>query len=206
MEMAEEFPGFSNSSRAYEPPAALPVPKEQSGVSPVVDEGRFSGKLADCRSDLRAYLGSFLDSETDVEDCFQEVSIALWNKHQQEWTLEDFRRFGFRVARNQAAYLLRKRKRTPLLGPELADKLASRIEAMSEETDAREARFAALRDCLGKLPQRHREIVETRYSGSGSLKRLADTSGVTESSIYKRLERIRTVLRDCVTRQTEKAR
>lgn len=202
--MLEQFAGFSGRRKAREALAPFsPSKGRQTGLS-IGTEHSFSEKLADIRPDLRAYLGSFLNREADVDDCFQEVSIVLWNRHGADWTIEDFRRFGFKVARNRAAYLLRKQKRAPVLGQELTEEIASRIEAMSATGDDRDTRITALRKCLGSLSGKHRQIVETRYFGSGSLKGLAGERGDSESSIYKRLERIRTALRDCVIRQLER--
>ncbi len=198
MDMADHFDGYHVPDAKSEDYLKVSG-KPENGISPKPESiSFFSRNLEALRVDLRAYLGSFLNRSADVDDCFQEVSLVLWQKKESTWQSEDFRRYAFRVARNQAALLLRKQGRTPLLGADLAEEIASRIADESAPSAEAEERLSALAACLKKLPERHREIVETRYYGAGKLKHLADSRGQSESSLYKRLERIRTALRDCV--------
>ncbi len=63
-----------------------------------------------------------------------------------------------------------------------------------------EQRFDMVRQCLKKLPLPDRELIERRYLEGENVHRLANASGAPESTIYKRLARIRGSLQRCVER------
>jgi RNA polymerase sigma factor (sigma-70 family) len=82
-----------------------------------------------------------------------------------------------------------------VLDDEAISQIAYRAESrMAEMSD----RTRALRTCLGELTPRQRELLENRYSSSGSLKQLAERLGRPESSLSQTLYRIRMALLDCV--------
>ena len=63
-----------------------------------------------------------------------------------------------------------------------------------------DAQRRALAQCLDKLEVRHRQLIQACYSGVGSIKEVAQTWGCTPNSLYKRLNRVRRQLLQCVRR------
>src|SRR5690606_39590868 len=94
--------------------------------------------------------------------------------------------------------------RLQLLSPEVAQALADAVAAR-ERTTAQDPsyRIEALRNCLDRLKPDQRELIELRYGGnfSRSLTDQARVSGKSLDSLDKRLERLRSLLRQCVSRQ-----
>ena len=61
----------------------------------------------------------------------------------------------------------------------------------------------ALKQCLGKLDPTQRESVLTPYRGHGAVSDLAEDSGRSVNSLYKKIGRLREKLTVCVERQLE---
>ncbi len=64
-----------------------------------------------------------------------------------------------------------------------------------------EAQREALRECLKRLPEPQRDLVERAYAPESRMDRLARVFGMTAMALYKKLHRIRMVLSDCARRR-----
>jgi RNA polymerase sigma-70 factor (ECF subfamily) len=62
-----------------------------------------------------------------------------------------------------------------------------------------------LRECMGELPARSRQMVEQRYTGGGTVQTLSETLGRSSGSIRVALHRIRTTLLECIQRKASTA-
>ena len=56
----------------------------------------------------------------------------------------------------------------------------------------------ALENCLEKLPQVQRELIEVAYAPGARIDELAKEAGRTPMALYKSLHRIRMLLADCI--------
>ena len=168
---------------------------------------KFTTHYLESRVSLRAYLHVFLHDEAAIDDCLQEAAVVVWQKVGADWTVEDFRRVAFTCARFKALSWLKKNKPNSLVfsEPDIVARLAERVMAGARSEPGRsEERIAALRRCLDTLEPGQKEIIDARYDpqGRASLAELADRHGRGLASLYKQLERLRTLLRDCVERRT----
>ncbi|MBN1809313.1 MAG: sigma-70 family RNA polymerase sigma factor [Planctomycetes bacterium] len=77
---------------------------------------------------------------------------------------------------------------------------AMRLAAGSEAEEA-EAKRAALKSCLKKLPDDHTELLRAKYTEGRPAERLAGEQGLTVSALKVRLLRIRQALKECISRQ-----
>ncbi len=176
--------------------------EENAGLS-----RKFTALYLESRVALRAYLHVFLRDEAAIDDCLQETAVVVWQRVQPDWTAEDFRRVAFTCARFKALGWLKKNKPSTLMfsEPEIVAKLAERVmvEAGSN-ADRTEQRITALRHCIDRLAPEQREIIHARYDpmADRSLADLADRKSRGMASLYKQLERLRTLLRECVERRT----
>jgi RNA polymerase sigma-70 factor (ECF subfamily) len=66
--------------------------------------------------------------------------------------------------------------------------------------DVLEARRRALRQCLDRLKQGKRELLERCYAGQDSIKAIAAELGQPPNVLYMTLKRLRRVLFDCINR------
>jgi RNA polymerase sigma-70 factor (ECF subfamily) len=147
---------------------------------------------------LRAFVRSLLPTREDAREVMQEVAVVLWRKFDQCSRPEEFRKWAFGVARLEVLTWKRDRARDRLMfDEELLGTLAVEAVGMS---DRMEAQFAALEDCLAKLPQEQRTLVTAAYAPNARIDRLAGQRGQTAMALYKALHRIRLTLIECTRR------
>ena len=79
--------------------------------------------------------------------------------------------------------------------------LASEIEEEDDELFVREKQ--ALRICLGKVREPHRELLLAAYAKGAKIKEVAERAGKSPTSVYKLLNRVREKLHDCITTQLQ---
>jgi len=144
---------------------------------------------------LRGFVRSLVPTLEDAREVMQEVAAVLWKKFEALESIEDFRRWAFGVARFEAFNFNRARQRERLVfDDELLSLLAHEAESEGENQE-REAR--ALEQCLQKLPEAQRALVQTAYAPGVRIDELARASGRSAMSLYKSLHRIRIALVDC---------
>ena len=147
---------------------------------------------------LRAFVRSLVPTREDAREVMQEVAAVLWRKFGEISSPDDFRRWAFGVARLEALEYRRSRARDRhVFGDDVIALLAAAAE---ESADVFEAERRALEECLQKLPQPQRVLVETAYAPGVRIDELAEKSGRTAMSLYKALHRIRIALLDCMQR------
>ncbi|MBK1832632.1 sigma-70 family RNA polymerase sigma factor [Roseibacillus ishigakijimensis] len=152
---------------------------------------------------LRAFVHGLVPSQQDVDEVMQEVSIVLWKKFDQFEPGTEFIRWAYAVARFEVLSYRRKKARDRLCFSEnLLEILANEYE---EEHEVLEDEREALAYCLERVPKREREMLLTAYSKDLRINEIADEAGITATSLYKRLNRLRKRLLDCVTMRVKTA-
>lgn len=151
------------------------------------------------QEDLRRYIFSLVMNRADADDVFQETCLALWRKYDVYDTSRPFINWACRFARLQSLKLIEKRGRRPTLVDEtILDLLADDYE---EQRDELEERRLTLRNCLEKLSGDQRDLLRCRYASSETIQETAVRTGRSAKALYKTLERLRTTLYRCVSRQ-----
>ena len=165
----------------------------------------FTRQWTQNQSSVRAYLASFLGNSIAVDDALQEVALVVWQKGPWEADSSGFLGYCLACARRIALAARRKQghSRMNLLSPQAASALADEV-AFQEQQDAHTAgeRMDHLRGCLEKLPPEHRMLLESRYSGDSKeeLRMYSKRGGKSMDALYKKLERLRELLRACMER------
>src|SRR4029079_17554807 len=110
---------------------------------------------------LFAYLYSLLPHRPDAEDVFQRTSIILWQKFDQWDPGSDFLSWACGVAFYEVRNFVRVASRDRLRFREAL------LETLSKQRPAtlkqRDDRVAALQECLKKLDQGERELLQRAY-------------------------------------------
>jgi len=160
----------------------------------------FVGLLTRHQPDLLAYIISLMPGDPDVPDVIQKSNLILWNKRAQFTPGSDFRAWAFSIARFEVLNHLKKQRRSRpiLLDDELLETLS--LEA-HESLDSHDRRLAALEICMSELRPQDRELLEHRYRTGSDLGEYAKREGRTVSALSVSLNRLRTILRRCVTRR-----
>ena len=152
---------------------------------------------------LRAFIYGMVPGQEDVDEIMQEVSVVLWKKFDQYEPGTEFIRWAYVVARYEVLMYRRKKARDRLCFSEkLLELLAEEYE---EHRTVLDDERQALDYCLGKLTEGERELLMTVYAKDMRINQIAEATGRTATSLYKRLNRLRKRLLDCVSIQMKTA-
>lgn len=173
------------------------APDPEAGTLGSVD--RFVQLFAREQRRVHAYIGALLPSRTDADDVMQETSIALWRKWSQFDEGRDFFRWACGVAHIEVLRHRRKHATSRLFFNE--DIMGEIAEEVLNQSDVAAARSAALAECLQKLREPDRRLVEHRYGAGVTTLQAAADLGRPPSTVYKALARIRRSLMECIQRR-----
>lgn len=145
---------------------------------------------------LRGFVRSLVPTLEDAREVMQEAAAVLWKKFDELDSREDFRCWAFGVARMEALTFRRDRARDRhVFSEDLIRLLEAEAEEAASQSDREER---ALEQCLKKLPQAQRTLIETVYVGGARIDEMARAAGRTPMALYKVLHRVRMALADCV--------
>ena len=91
-----------------------------------------------------------------------------------------------------------RQRRRLLFDDQLLENLAATAKL---KTDTIQAYLEALRDCMAKLSESHRELLRKRYEPGGSVNAIAVESGQSANSVSASLYRIRKNLLACIRQE-----
>ena len=173
------------------------LPKSnQSGVTDPAAQQRFISLFLKSEREVFRYVSALVPNVADAEDIVQQTAVALWEKFDTYDPAQPFTPWACRFALNKARQWIERRQRwQTLLAEGLADELERRREELRPEL---EVRLKHLAGCLGKLPDEQRMLVEGYYYRRDAIEKLAVVSGGTAGATYKKLQRIRQALQDCI--------
>jgi RNA polymerase sigma-70 factor, ECF subfamily len=142
------------------------------------------------------YVAALVPNVSDAEDIVQQTAVALWEKFDAYDPIQPFTPWACRFALNKARQWIERRQRwQALLEGGLAEELSQRREQLRPEL---ECTLKHLEQCLAKLPEEQRSLVEGYYYHRTAIEELAEHSGRTVAATYKALQRIRQALQLCV--------
>ena len=149
---------------------------------------------------LRAYARTLLPGWETVDDVLQESSVVMWRKLEQLAEEDGFLPWAKVIVRYEA---LKARQRWARDRHVFSEDVLQLLAAEEEEETPEDLRaeWAALSHCLGKLSSSERELVMAPYSGRERVTELAEQSGRSVNSLYKRIGRLREKLGICVEHQ-----
>lgn len=182
-------------------------PAEIGGVISVVEAEAFASQWSSVQLSVRAYLNSYLNDRSGIDDCIQEVALLAWRKGPRGSMNEPFLAFCLACAKRIAMSEIRKkyRNRNLTLSVESAASLAEVVATMEmQDPSEPAARISALQVCLDSLGPAPRRLLELRYASKDNtaLQKEARSTGKSMDAIYKKLERLRTLLRECVVKKS----
>ncbi|EAQ77739.1 probable RNA polymerase sigma-E factor [Blastopirellula marina DSM 3645] len=151
---------------------------------------------------LLRYILPLVGSKDDAEDILQETATAIWKKFDQFDTTQPFVPWAKKFAHNEILRHHRNKKSVTFLTEELVEDLASRYDQREE---LRICRYEALMECMEKLPDGDRQILDIRYRNpQATIQSLANEVEQSANVLYKSLARMRRQLFNCVNRKLER--
>ncbi|MEM7144241.1 MAG: sigma-70 family RNA polymerase sigma factor [Verrucomicrobiota bacterium] len=164
---------------------------------------QFTRHFAENEGSLHAFAYSLVPHRADADDIIQETLKSLW-KHFEDYDPERpflpwANRFVYRQVQQH------RRSQATRAKYFFSDETIERLAASTPASDERDhALCQALDTCLEKLNATHRELVEQRYLAKVSLRDFAERQNQTPNALYKKLQRLREILHDCITNQLAK--
>jgi len=181
-----------------------PRPNPSTGDEKAAIEAAFTSRepfvqlLAKHEPAVRAFIFSLLPNWADAEEVMQDTSLVIWRKFDQFVPGTNFLRWACRIAELEVRRFRSKKHRDRLrFGDPTLEQIAS---IQIEESDLLDLRRRALVDCVKRLNDRDRSLLASRYVDNVPGKKIATEKGQLVETIYKRLQRIRRRLYDCVSR------
>lgn len=148
---------------------------------------------------LRGFLRSLLPTWDDVDEVLQETSLIAWKKFPEFETGSNFMAWICTIARFKVIHHLRAKARDHLVFDESVIELIA--QEADDETTQREREHRALRHCLDKLPPQQANLLQQAYQPGIKFHQAAELSGKSVDAYYKILQRLRSLLQDCIQRQ-----
>lgn len=148
----------------------------------------------------QSMLGAFVYSMTEAwgvtEETLQEVAVYVCN-HWDDFTPgSNFGQWVRAIARNRCREILHREKRERILTGSVGASIPD--EAWDREGDYDHHKIQALHECVKKLPEKSRRILEMHYRDGWDCARVAGHFDCRLDSIYKALLRLRTRLEECI--------
>lgn len=134
---------------------------------------------------LYRFLFGIVRNEAIAEDLVHETFIKVWTKAGSFSGRSKVSTWIFTIARNEALSLMRKKSEGSL-----SDDFAAQIE---DESDTQETQLAKqdkgtlMRDCINKLSQAHREIVDLVYYQEKSVAEASQILDIPENTVKTRM-------------------
>jgi RNA polymerase sigma-70 factor, ECF subfamily len=147
---------------------------------------------------IYGYIRSQVLQRADAEDLLQETASVLWSKFEQFLPGSDFVAWACQIARFKVQHYHRARGRNRLVfTDDFLEIVAETTEAMSGALGDLEATLA---QCMEKLKQPEREVVERSYATDATLRQVAAELGRPIDTVKSILARARRNLYDCIRR------
>lgn len=146
---------------------------------------------------IYSFILSLVPNVTVADDLIQETATVMWSKYNDFEQGSNFVAWGITVAKFRVLYYYRKEQnRTIQFGCDMLDEIAS--QAIKRSSDNLDNRLDALKQCIHKLSERDRQIVELRYDRGMKTKKVAEKLGRSVGGLYKTFARIHDLLGQCV--------
>lgn len=148
------------------------------------------------------YILSQVGQPDAADEILQNTNVVIWSKYQQFEIGTNFQAWACQIATYEVMKYRQQKTRSKL---QFSDEFVSQVAEASKETLAfNEEERLALQECLQKLRDKDRELIQERYRPGSKGKDLAHRLGRPANSVYQSLSRIRKTLLECVRRHTIK--
>ncbi|GAA4434837.1 sigma-70 family RNA polymerase sigma factor [Bremerella cremea] len=148
---------------------------------------------------LMRYIRSMFPRSDDAEEVWQSTAIVLWEKFDEFDPERDFLPWAQRFAYFEGLQRRRKIARDRMVFSEsVLQSLAETHDASREHLNRRSR---ALQACVEQLAAQDASLLRSRYESEVTIGELAQRMQTTAKTLYRRLDRIRDKLAQCVRRR-----
>jgi RNA polymerase sigma-70 factor (ECF subfamily) len=165
---------------------------------------QFIRLFSQSESELIRYLMALLPNSSDARDVLQETAVSLWQTIEKYDPTQPFFPWACRFALNKARqYLRTEARRSRVFDEDVAGLIAARRVEISVHL---EKRREYLEECLKRLPNRQKVLVQSYYFEDQSIGDVAKYGGLSVEAVYKALQRTRQALMACIERKLQSER
>ncbi len=160
----------------------------------------FVSLLTSQQARIYAYILSFAPNFNDADDILQDTTKFMWERF-DEFTLgTDFLAWAKKIAYFLIMEYYRNKKKVyaSCFDEELIQKLDQNSQKLS---DSFKDYPAYLKECLKKLKQQDRTLLNLRYFENHKVKELASRFGCSIQYVYRNISRIHQLLLACIQKQ-----
>jgi RNA polymerase sigma-70 factor (ECF subfamily) len=158
--------------------------------------------LLSARTQISAAAWVVLRDAQACEDIFQNVTVKALSGPAHFEREAQLISWAHVTARHEALNALRARKTTAVVLD--SDVLEILSREWSRKSDFSEgSRVEALRNCMRKLPEASRRLLELRYFEELPCEKVSESVGVKLDAVYQRLARLHRTLKQCIQRNLE---
>jgi RNA polymerase sigma-70 factor, ECF subfamily len=148
------------------------------------------------QKDVFAYILTLVPDRNDAADVYQQTCLALLEKQAEYDARREFFPWACGFALNEVRRFRRAHYRERM---QLDDAVIESLASVQFKSASKiGGQLDLLMDCLASLPADKRETLMHCYAHRGPMKDLAARLGLDANALYKRLERTRRLLIECM--------
>jgi RNA polymerase sigma factor (sigma-70 family) len=201
---------YFSASRWYSPSASEASPFSEATLVAAAQAGQHWAFVELCNRHSKRILFTLYKitkNREDAEDAFQESILKAFIHFADFNQNSSFATWFTRININSALMLLRRKRARPEISTDATAResvghqhweIAARDPDPEDHYIQREDE-ERLRFAVSNLPKRYRRLLELRHQSDGSLKEIAEESGITIGATKSRLMRARKLLRSSLS-------
>ncbi len=162
---------------------------------------QFTQQFSQNERAMRAFACSLIPNREDVNDIIQETLKELWRKFDKFDPARPFLPWANRFVYRQV--LIHRRSTAIRLKYTFSEETFRCLVEEQSPLERDVALSEALDKCLHRLDNDERELLNLRYFTKGSINEMATREGLSVDVLYKRIQRIRSVLQRCISKRMD---
>ncbi len=169
------------------------------GAMDAATQERFTRLWTQAQPSIAGYLAALVPDRHQADDLLQEVAVVLLRKFAEYDPARPFPAWAMGVAKTAVLSQRRDKARSACRFAETTiEQLAASWEELLPELDER---VRALRDCVGRVSGRARQMLDLRYAEDLSNDAIAERLGLAGGAVRVALHRLRGALQSCIERR-----
>ncbi len=158
----------------------------------------FVRQLMNHRKRIYAFILMLVGNSSDADDIMQDTAALMWQKYHQSEEIGDFSALGMRIAHLKVLEFRKKQYKNKIkFNNELFESILGGAVTAEEKLDER---FEALKECLSKLDETSRKLVQAQHQKGQTIKDIAASIKMSEHVAYKRIAKLHNQLLQCVNK------
>ena len=142
---------------------------------------------------------SLVPNGSDADDVMQDACAVMWRKFGEFEQGTNFAAWALRIARFQVmTYYNKSRRNKARLSDESIELIADKLAEVSID---KSARSEGLKECLKKLSDGNRAMIQLRYQKNLSVEQISSKMDRTVDALYKALNRSYSQLQRCMRQE-----